>query len=194
MSGTDSRQALLDKAVAYYSTHGVRDTSLRTLASAIGTSQRMLHYHFGSREDVLAAVLASICDVHITAVATMFDSTEDPFTASTNYWNSVADASQTFGPLFFELASHAMFRMQYAETFRHLLTDGWQDALRRAFLPHLGPETADLHARLTIAVANGTLFQLALTGDRAVADATVTYFTDILEQLRRNPPVERITR
>ena len=57
---SDARDALLGRAIAHYAAHGIRDTSLRSLASAIGTSQRMLHYHFGSREDLLAAVLDAV--------------------------------------------------------------------------------------------------------------------------------------
>lgn len=59
-AGPAARDVLLAKVVAHYAEHGVRDTSLRSLASAIGTSQRMLNYHFGSREDVLVAVIDAI--------------------------------------------------------------------------------------------------------------------------------------
>lgn len=57
---TRAREDLLARVVDDYASHGIHDTSLRTLAAAIGASQRMLHYHFGSRDDVLAAGLEAI--------------------------------------------------------------------------------------------------------------------------------------
>ncbi|MFI6284651.1 TetR/AcrR family transcriptional regulator [Streptomyces sp. NPDC051018] len=57
MSRQDSRNELLTKAVAHVGERGMGDMSLRSLAEAIGTSHRMLIYHFGSRERLLADVL-----------------------------------------------------------------------------------------------------------------------------------------
>ena len=48
------RDVLLGKAIDWYAAHGVVDTSMRTLAAGIGTSNRMLNYHFGTREDLIA--------------------------------------------------------------------------------------------------------------------------------------------
>jgi rhodanese-related sulfurtransferase len=53
----EPRTLLLDKAIAHAEEHGIGDTSLRGLANALGTSHRMLIYHFGSREGLLAAVV-----------------------------------------------------------------------------------------------------------------------------------------
>lgn len=53
---------LLQRVVAFYRAHGVRDHSLRTVAGAIGTSQRMLHYHFGSRDQVVLAAANAVMD------------------------------------------------------------------------------------------------------------------------------------
>ena len=55
-----ARQDLLDKTIAYVAAHGLSDLSLRELAAGIGTSHRMLIYHFGNREGLLAAIVATI--------------------------------------------------------------------------------------------------------------------------------------
>ena len=47
-SGDDPRRQLLEHAVGYLTDHGIGDISLRELAAALGTSHRMLIYHFGS--------------------------------------------------------------------------------------------------------------------------------------------------
>ncbi|MFE2044602.1 TetR/AcrR family transcriptional regulator [Streptomyces sp. NPDC059477] len=57
MSRQDSRNELLGKAVAHVGERGMGDMSLRGLAESIGTSHRMLLYHFGSREQLLVQIL-----------------------------------------------------------------------------------------------------------------------------------------
>ena len=44
------RQRLLDAVVTYFTEEGLADESLRRIAEAIGTSHRMLLYHFGSKD------------------------------------------------------------------------------------------------------------------------------------------------
>lgn len=56
----EQRVAFLDGAVAHVLEHGVATLSLRPLAAALGTSDRMLLYYFGSRERLLTDVLAVV--------------------------------------------------------------------------------------------------------------------------------------
>jgi AcrR family transcriptional regulator len=58
--GTGRRAQLLAAATEYVLDHGVTTLSLRPLAAAIGTSDRMLLYYFTTREALLAAVLTEI--------------------------------------------------------------------------------------------------------------------------------------
>jgi AcrR family transcriptional regulator len=57
---TSPRTRLLAAVIEHIQRCGISDLSLRELAAAIGTSHRMLHYHFGSKEDLLRAVLRRI--------------------------------------------------------------------------------------------------------------------------------------
>src|SRR5260370_40373449 len=57
---SESKDRLLRAATEYVAEHGVTDLSLRGLAAAIGTSHRMLIYHFGSKEDLLIAVIRTV--------------------------------------------------------------------------------------------------------------------------------------
>src|SRR5438045_6471980 len=54
------RDRLLAGAVDYVAEHGVGELSLRPLAAALGTSHRMLIYHFGSKEGLLVAVVREV--------------------------------------------------------------------------------------------------------------------------------------
>jgi AcrR family transcriptional regulator len=52
----DRRRELLDGATLWATEHGLATLSLRPVAKAIGTSDRMLIYWFGSRDGLLAAI------------------------------------------------------------------------------------------------------------------------------------------
>lgn len=56
----EQREALLDGAVQHVLREGVGTLSLRPIAAALGTSDRMLRYYFGSRDTFLAAILARV--------------------------------------------------------------------------------------------------------------------------------------
>jgi AcrR family transcriptional regulator len=62
MPPSQARDRLLAAAVHHALSAGIADLSLRELAAAIGTSHRMLIYHFGSREGLLAAVTTAVED------------------------------------------------------------------------------------------------------------------------------------
>jgi AcrR family transcriptional regulator len=53
---TDRRAELLDGATTWATEHGLATLSLRPVAKALGTSDRMLIYWFGSRDGLVAAI------------------------------------------------------------------------------------------------------------------------------------------
>jgi AcrR family transcriptional regulator len=56
------RDTLLTGAIDYALDHGLAGLSLRPMAAELGTSDRMLIYHFGSRDRLVAAILEGIAD------------------------------------------------------------------------------------------------------------------------------------
>jgi AcrR family transcriptional regulator len=54
---SDRRQVLAEGATDYVLEHGLLDLSLRPLAAALGTSDRMLLYHFGDKLSLVATIL-----------------------------------------------------------------------------------------------------------------------------------------
>jgi AcrR family transcriptional regulator len=58
-------EAMLMKVVAHLRSTGSVDISLRHLAAAIGTSHRMLQYHFGTRENLLGIVMMQLSKEYI---------------------------------------------------------------------------------------------------------------------------------
>jgi len=166
-----ARDELLARCVAWFAEHGVGDTSLRTLATNVGTSHRMLLYHFGSREGLLAAVVESVEQNERDLLQRLLSDVEDPYAAGLAFWDHVADAAATLAPLYFELSGHAMQGHPWAAGLREWLTSGWTEALTDLWIRLGRPaeEAAEL-ARVNLAAVRGLLFDLALTGDRAAAD------------------------
>ncbi|MGW0004858.1 TetR/AcrR family transcriptional regulator [Nocardia grenadensis] len=180
---SSAREALLDRAVAWFTEHGVGDTSMRTIADGIGTSHRMLNYHFGSREGLLTAVVTATWGQQYRALADLLESPIDPYTAAYALWDRMADQAAQLGPLFFEVAAAAMQDKPWAAPLGQWIME-WKSTLAILFT-RIGrdPEQAALSAQMTLAMARGLLFELALTdgNDRAAADTAIRNF---LESIR----------
>ncbi len=164
-----SRASLLGDAVEHFAKNGIGDASLRSIATSIGTSHRMLIYHFGSREGLLAEVVRTVEQQQRDLLATLSDL---PIAEQAEeFWRRVTEAALVYGPLFFELSAHAMQDLPHTESLKADLINVWLPPLIelciRAGLP---PEEAPAYARLGLAASRGLLFDLLLTGDRAGVD------------------------
>ena len=105
-----TRERLLAAAMDHVAEHGVGDLSLRGLAAALGTSHRMLIYHFGSREGLLIEVIRAVEAQQRAALAEMLLD-EDASDADTmrRMWRRLADpALWPNERLFFELYAQAL--------------------------------------------------------------------------------------
>jgi len=68
---TDRRAEWTEAATHYVLEHGLIGLSLRPLAKALGTSDRMVLYHFGSKDELVAAVLRTSNDWSTTYLRAM---------------------------------------------------------------------------------------------------------------------------
>ena len=67
-TGPMSKDTLLPLLAAHVLAHGLGGASLRPLAKAAGTSDRMLLYHFGTKEALIADLLAFIARTYAAAL------------------------------------------------------------------------------------------------------------------------------
>ncbi len=168
------RDRLLAQAVEHFGRTGLGDRSLRGIAEDLGTSHRMLIYHFGSREGLVAAVSLAVEARQREAMAAAYaDPGADPLTAAAAYWQDTVSAVRRYGPLFFEAATHAAQGRPHAEDFARGMVADWLPAVTeqclRAGIP---ADEAEDHARLALAATRGLLLDLLVTGeDDAVARA-----------------------
>lgn len=56
-TNTEQREQLLDITVEHYARHGIGATSLRAIANAGGVTPAMISYYFGSKDQLLDAVI-----------------------------------------------------------------------------------------------------------------------------------------
>ncbi len=166
-----SRASLLGDAVEHFAKNGIGDASLRSIATSIGTSHRMLIYHFGSREGLLAEVVRTVEQQQRDLLADLSESQRPIAEQAEEFWRRVTEAALIYGPLFFELSAHAMQDLPHTESLKADLINVWLPPLIelcvRAGLP---PAEAPAYARLGLAASRGLLFDLLLTGDRAGVD------------------------
>src|SRR5579885_3136682 len=99
------RQELLDALVAAFAAGGIGGRSLRDVAAEVGTSHRMLLHHFGSREELLLAIVE---EVERRQTAVLDDLPDDPAGAVAAMWADVRLPHQwPFERLFFECYARA---------------------------------------------------------------------------------------
>jgi AcrR family transcriptional regulator len=175
MTTSQARERLLAAAVDQAMRGGIADLSLRELAAAMGTSHRMLLYHFGSREGLLTAVAQAVEEAQRATV------TEWGITSANarRLWQHFSDPQ--LGPaerLFFELYAHALLGRPGTEGFLDNAIEPWVAAITPAIAAEAGldDKTARAEARLAVAVTRGLLLDLLATGDRvAVTEAFERY-------------------
>jgi AcrR family transcriptional regulator len=167
------RARLLAAVIGYIQQAGVSDLSLRELAAAIGTSHRMLLYHFGSREGLLVAVVQSVEEAQRAFLA---DLISDPRASRTevmrSMWQRLADPSLWPNErLFFELYAQALQGRPGTRGMLQDVVDAWVRPMADYARQHnLDVAAAEADTRLGVAVMRGLLLDLLATGDRAAVD------------------------
>src|SRR6476620_7618118 len=68
---TSRRDEVAQAATDYVREHGLGGLSLRPLAAELGTSDRMLLYHFDSKDDLVATVLRTSNDRSVAVIRAM---------------------------------------------------------------------------------------------------------------------------
>ncbi len=167
------RSQLLDTLVAEFAAGGVGDRSLRDVAAAVGTSHRMLLHHFGSREEMLVAIVEQVERRQMTVLPDY--RLTRPIT-SPRCGPTSADQNSALRRLFFECYARAANGEQPFDRMIPGAVDDWL-----ALTEGLAEPAA---ARLGLAVIRGLLLDLVATGDGAGVDAAAAVFVSLL---RRSP-------
>lgn len=171
------KERLLRAAVEYVAANGVGERSLRQIATALGTSHRMLIYHFGSKEGLFVEVARTMEERQRELLAELA-AADDPVEAGRRFWARVSDpALWPNERLFFELYGRALQGDPAALPLLDGVVDTWVVALAAPMeRAGVAPDVARSQARLGVAVGRGLLLDLLATGDRAGVDAAMDRF------------------
>jgi AcrR family transcriptional regulator len=185
-AGSARKRELLDRAYAYVLKEGLSDLSLRPLATAIGSSPRVLLFLFGSKDDLIRALLARARRDELEALEAL---PADP-------GSGPADACRTIWAWLSDPAHQALLRL-WLEGYSRSLIDttgpwsGFATATVTDWLAVLGSyqrpqrrrsRAGEAERTLLLAILRGALLDLLATGDTE----RVTRAVDIqLEALRQ---------
>lgn len=168
------RRELLDALVDAFAAGGIGGRSLREVAAAVGTSHRMLLHHFGSRDELLLAIVGEVERRQTAALDALPD---DPAEATAAMWSILRQRRlRPFARLFFECYARAAHG---EEPFTRMLPgaiDGWLVALDTRSEGSGDPALA----RLGLAVFRGLLLDLVASGDEKGVDAAAARFVALL--------------
>lgn len=162
------KQQLLERAISYLTERGMSDISLRELAAALGTSHRMLIYHFGSKEGLFVEVVREADRRQRQVLADLIGGPPADFAdASRRFWRQLRSAELApLGRLFFELCGQALQGRSYALPVLAGVVDSWIEPLLPALqAAGLSEPQARAQARLGLAVVRGLLLDVLATGD-----------------------------
>ena len=190
---SSSRERLLAATMDYVAQHGVGDLSLRGLAAAVGTSHRMLIYHFGSREGLLIEVIRTVEAQQRAALAELLlDEEASTAEVMRRMWRRLVDPALAPNErLFFEIYAQALQGSPHALPLLDGIVDLWVEPLTRILVAQgVAEAQARAEARLGIAVTRGLLLDLLATGDREAVDAAMErYIAAMASDDAGRPPV-----
>ncbi|HTD59971.1 MAG TPA: TetR/AcrR family transcriptional regulator [Gemmatimonadaceae bacterium] len=164
---------LLSAAVDYFVAHGVADLSLRPMAATLGTSARLLIFHFGSKEHLILEVLGEI-QRRLQASFQGLVETRSPIKS---YWLWATRAENLPSlRLLYEVQIIAIQNPRvYGRYLEQHATD-WLAIAEAAMSKSLRSRTM---ATLCIAVFDGLFLELLSTGDRARTTRALDRFVEI---------------
>ncbi|MFI5165646.1 MAG: TetR/AcrR family transcriptional regulator [Thermoanaerobaculales bacterium] len=179
----EARSRLREAAIDYVLENGLAGSSLRPMAGAMGTSARMLVYHFGSREGLMREVLAGLRQREDARIAAWWEKRPALRTLPEFMrwlWKRLGEhEAMPALRLIFELYALAL---RHPEQYPGVLEDPvayWQQLTRRA-----GMRTDAATATLLLAVTRGLALDLAATGQRARVGKALALMCTMLEDRR----------
>jgi AcrR family transcriptional regulator len=176
-------EELREAIVRYLIKHGLADLSLRPLAKAVGSSPRGLLYYFGSKEQMVADVVAEVRRRQQTACDQVKAASfaEECWTI----WKQMsAPDSEPFFRLFFEVYGIALRHPKRYQEFLHHTVEDWLRLIADP-LCREGYKRAEARAFATgvLAGLRGFMLDYCTTHDRRRLDRAVRSWLANLESM-----------
>jgi AcrR family transcriptional regulator len=185
----ESRAALLERIAGYVLEHGLADLSLRPLAQAVDSSPRMLLYHFGSKEEMVAAVLRAIRERQFA----IFDrlrrnDVQTPAAICKAAWAYMSDPKiAPMLKLFFETYALALRKPDAFPGFFEGAVEDWLRFLSDPIcIRGASQQRARDFATIILATYRGFMLDYAATGDGKRIGRAIDLWSDSLDAINYN--------
>ncbi len=173
------RDELRDQALDYFLSHGLAELSLRPLAEQIGTSARLLIYHFESKEKLIAVVMAEVRSRIQQTVMKMMHANQGEASME-SFWLWVTDDENIrYVRLLIEVQVLALQKPSIYGQFLSDTSSSWLEVIERAIPPSTERRTI---ATLCSAVLDGLVLEYMSTGDLDRTTAALKFFVSLLSK------------
>ncbi len=174
--------AVIVDTVVHTVEHGFAEVSWRPVAAALGVSPTTLVHRFGTKEQMLEAILGRLRERMVAAQADLLGEQPGLAAAARAAWTRTSDPRQwPEFRLFFAVYGRALQAPQQFAGFLERVVAGWMSALVSAQGPGTDPAAATRTATLVIATIRGLLLDLLATGDLDRVQDAAESFLDSLE-------------
>jgi AcrR family transcriptional regulator len=173
----DRKDVLCGKALDYCLAHGVAELSLRPLALKIGTSARLLIYHFGSRDGLIGAVMDEAHRRVQRSFGELMGGAGHK-SALRTFWEWATDRRNSpYLRLIFEVQVLALHNPAVYARYLEGTSSSWL-ALIEAVLP----PSVDRRERATLcaAIIDGLILEFLSTGDLCRTSSALDIFDSML--------------
>jgi AcrR family transcriptional regulator len=182
----ERRQELLGAVLEHLLLNGLHDVSLRAIAEDVGTSARMLVYHFGSKDELLAEAL----DEARTQQRLLFTGwiapvAGEPYSVTLRKAWSFFESEQamSYHRLFQQLAAASREPGSPYEGFAARAVLDWLPVVQSGFAASgMEPSAAAALATMTLATVRGLIMDLMATDDFARTREGCEALVDLLDR------------
>ncbi|WNI14136.1 TetR/AcrR family transcriptional regulator [Actinacidiphila sp. ITFR-21] len=176
------RAELLDAVVDYTVEHGFSEVSWRPVATALGVSTTTLVHRFGTKEQMLAAILGRLRERIVAATGETLGEQPGLAAAARAAWTRTSDPRRWAEfRLFFAVYGRALQAPEQFAGFLERVVADWMGNLLEAQGPDTDRATATRGATLVVATIRGLLLDLLATGDRDRVQDAAENFLAMLE-------------
>ncbi len=173
---SERREELIDKALGYFLKHGVAGLSLRPLAGQIGSSARLLVYHFGSKDGLIAAVMDEVRArmQKSFAASAVHTARRGRNGVMRSFWAWITHPTNLpYMRLLFEVQGLALQNPGAYARYLEGTSSSWLDLIERSLPPSRANRSV---ATLCAAVIDGLLLEYLSTGDRRRTTSALELF------------------
>ena len=129
MSPADRRATIVDAAVAVAVRKGLASTTVRDVATEMGTSSGLIHHYFDSMDDVLAAAFEQVASQDLAVSGAQMATASSPLAALRSFFRTYAPADKDWAfQLWLDAWAEAARRPALQATSRRLNL-AWQSLL-----------------------------------------------------------------